>query len=323
MKPNKESVRDAMDRRLAFLDERPSCRSAVQYRIAQEEEPVMKKKLSFGLVFALILALLSVAALAAGLLLSPRVSAARLADQALEKTYGITVEMQTFFFREEKELPDGAVQVTYIGAGDMSAPLGTYTAIVRNGQAEISWSHDGKATSDGYDADVWGLPQIRQMMTDSLEEDSKRVFLNKAREIAERSPAPEITQVQDGDDDNYFERREADKTAAMEARKLPEDVMIGIGYDFIVNSFGLDEAQTTRMEQFTTLNNGNHWYEMVNGKPCFQVEYLLYGNPADDPAFRNDPKNRMEKDGYYIAYVNVETGAIEQYEYNSALAGEG
>ena len=46
---NKETLRAAMDRRLSFLDERPSCRAAVQYRIAQEEEPVMKKKVSFVL----------------------------------------------------------------------------------------------------------------------------------------------------------------------------------------------------------------------------------------------------------------------------------
>ena len=33
--------------------------------------------------------------------------------------------------------------------------------------------------------------------------------------------------------------------------------------------------------------------------------------------------NRSEMDGYYNVFVNVETGVIEKYEYNSALAGEG
>ena len=77
MKTNKESLRSAMDRRLSFLDELPSCRAALYHRIAQEEAPVMKKKLSVGLVFAIILVLVTVAALAAGLLVSPRVSASR------------------------------------------------------------------------------------------------------------------------------------------------------------------------------------------------------------------------------------------------------
>ena len=323
MKKTESSLRATMDRRLAFLDELPSCRSALQLRIAQEEEPVMKRKLSFGLIVAFALALLSVAALAAGLLLSPRVSAARLADQALEKNYGITAEMQTFFLREETELPDGAVQVTYTGAGDLSAALGTYTAIVRNGQAEISWNHDGKAVSEGYDSDVWGLPQIKQMMSDSLDAQTKKVFMDKAHEIAERSPAPDTLALSEPVDDDYFEKREAAKTAAMQARKLSEEEMIAIGREFIISSFALNDAQVARMELFTVPNDTNSWYEMVNDQPCFQVEYLLYGELDADPEIRNDPKNRLEKDGYYIAYVNVETGAIEQYEYNSALAGEG
>ena len=32
---------------------------------------------------------------------------------------------------------------------------------------------------------------------------------------------------------------------------------------------------------------------------------------------------RTEMDGYYNVFINVETGEIEEYEYNSALAGEG
>ena len=44
MKTNKEPLRSAMDRRLSFLDELPSCRAALYRRIAQEEAPVMKKK---------------------------------------------------------------------------------------------------------------------------------------------------------------------------------------------------------------------------------------------------------------------------------------
>ena len=136
MKTNKDSLKAAMDRRLSFLDDAPSCRAAVQYRIAREEEPVMKKKWSVGLVCALLILSLSVMAVAAGLILSPRVSATRLADQALEKTYGITDQLQTFFGREEKELTDGALEVTYTGAGTLAAPLGTYTAVVRNGQAD-------------------------------------------------------------------------------------------------------------------------------------------------------------------------------------------
>ena len=172
MKTNKDQLKAAMDRRLSFLDDVPSCRAKVMYRIAQKEEPVvMKKKFSVGLVLALVLAMLSVSALAAGLLLSAKVSASRLADQELEKQYGITAEMQTFFSREESELSDGTVQVTYTGIGGMDYVLGSYTARVKDGKAEITWSHDGEETSGGYDAEAWGLAQLRQMMADSLNQE--------------------------------------------------------------------------------------------------------------------------------------------------------
>lgn len=316
MKTNKDSLKAAMDRRLSFLDDAPSCRTAVQYRIAREEEPVVKKRIPAAFVLAAVVVLLSVTAMAAGLLLSARVSAARLADQALESRYGITPQMQTFFAREEQEQPDGTVHVTYRGVSGLEAALGTYTAVVRDGHAEISWSHDGADTAGGYNADAWGLAQLKQMLDDSLDEQEKLIYLNRAAEIAEQhgikadlSSSPAV--------ENYHEQREAEKTAALKARKLSEEDMIGIGREFIISTWQLDEEQASRMELYTLsfLDSENQWYETINGKPCFEVEYLLYPqSKTETPA---------EKDGYYIVYVNVETGAVEEYEYNSALAGLG
>lgn len=128
MKKNREMIRSAMDRRLSFLDDLPSCRTGVLEQIAREEVPVMKKKVSVGLVFAMVLVLLSVAALAAGILLSRGADAARTADRALEEKYGVTQEMLTYFYREEEEQPEGAVRVTYTGKDDLEYVLGTYTA---------------------------------------------------------------------------------------------------------------------------------------------------------------------------------------------------
>ena len=321
---NKETLQSAMDRRLSFLDDRPSCRAAVQYRIAQEEEPVMKKKVSLGLVFAIVLVLLSVAALAASLLLSPRADAARIADHALEEKYGITREMQTFFGRTEEELPDGAVQVTYTGAGSMAYVLGTYTAVVRDGRAEVTWSHDGKDTSGGYDSEVWGLDQLKQMFADCADEQKKQAFLDKAAAIAERNGAGESDEPSEADE-GYHARREAEKTAALQARKLSEDELIGIGREFVVSNYSLNEEQAARMELYTNSYEcePNEWYETVNGKPCFLVEFLLYGEYTTEQMESGEPLGRTEKDGYYKVYVNVENGTIEEYEYNSALGGEG
>ena len=133
----------------------------------------MKKKVSVGFVFAMVLTLLSVAALAAGLL-SRRAGAVRVADRALEENYGITAEMQTFFGCEEEELPDGGVRITYAGVEGMEYVLGTYTATVRDGKAEVAWSRDGQDVSGGYAEEAWGAAQLEQMLLDSRQAESKQ-----------------------------------------------------------------------------------------------------------------------------------------------------
>ncbi len=332
MKTNKETLKAAMDRRLSFLDERPSCRPALMQRIAQEEAPVMKKKVSIGFVFALVLVSLSVIGLAAGLLLSPKVTAARLADQALEKTYGITTELQTFFGRSEEELPDGSVRVTYYGAGELEYVLGSYTVTVKDGRADATWSRDGENTAGGYEADAWGIDQLKQMFEDSKNEDSKMAYVAKALAIAESHGAFDSDDTSsepvepDGD---LYEQIEATKTAALNARRLSEEEMVDIGREFIISNYELNDEQIGRMELYTELGEeaGNGWYDMVDGKPCFMIEYLLYQplprDEADEEGFDFDPRVHQEKDGYYKVYVNVETGVVEQYEYNSGLGGLG
>lgn len=341
MKTNRESLKTRMDRRLSFLDEVSSCRAALQYRIAQEEEPVMKKKISTVFVFAMVLMLLSVSALAATLLLSHRASAVQIADQALEKAYGITAEMQTFFVREEEEMTDGSVRITYTGIGDTEYVLGTYTAIVRNGQAEVAWNRDGKSVSGGYEAEAWGAEQLGQMILDSQRAEAKQAYIDRAREIAlsrnALQPEDESSSEADG---QYGEEREAEKTAAMNARRIPEEEMIQTAMDFIVSNYKLNEEQAGRLELYTNAfgNNweatdvftdytpedcGNTWYEMINGKPCFQVEFLLYEPVTDEMAESGEEPPRTAMDGFYNVFVNVETGTIEEYEYNSALAGIG
>lgn len=341
MKTNKATLKAAMDRRLSFLDDVPSCRAALQVRIAQEEEPVMKKKVSIGFAFAMILVLLSVAALAATLLLSRRADAVRAADRALEKDYGITAEMHTFFSREEGEGSDGTVRVTYTGAEGMEYVLGTYTAVVRDNEAEVTWSHDGKDTSGGYEAEAWGAEQLKQMIQDSQQAETKQAYIDRARAIAlSRNALQPEDESSSEEDERYGEKREADKTAAMNARKISEEEMIRIGKDFIISNYGLNEEQISRLELYTNSfgNNweatdvftdytpedrGNTWYEMINGKPCFQVEFLLYEPVATEMPDHGEESGRTEMDGFYNVFVNVETGEIEEFEYNSALAGQG
>ena len=326
MKTNKEKLQTAMDRRLSFLDELPSCRPALMQRIAQEEAPVMKKKVSFGLVFALVLVSLSVISLATGLLLSPRVSAARLADQALEKTYGVTNEMQDFFAREEEELPDGTFRVTYTGTAFLEYPLGTYTALVRDGKAEITWSHDGEKTEGGYDSEAWGSEQLQQMLSDARDERLKAVYSDKAAALTlKHNPGePDEPASEDFESfEEYYEKRESAKNGAQDARKLSEDEMIGIAREFLLSTWPLTEKEIERLELYTNSYDveENAWYETVDGKPCFLVEFLL-DEEGWTAELAND-ETAQRNNSYFKIFVNVETGMIEQYEFSSGLGGWG
>ena len=317
MESNKETLRAAIDRRLSFLDERPSCRAALQQRIAQEEAPVMKKKISFALVCALVLVSLSVIALAAGILFSPKADAVTLADRALEQKYGITPEMQTYFSRMEEDLPGGAVRVTYSAGGELAYVLGTYTADVSNGKAEISWSRDGSETSGGYEADAWGAAQLEQMLKDNSETGDMSRFSAYALRAAERNGAGTGQPSQaDGDAEAYFENLEREKTAALGARILSEPEMQAIAKEAVVMRYELTEAQAALLELYVQplATEENAWYWMIGGQPGFEVQYFLDQDP--DGTF-------TEKDGAYAVAVNVETGVVERMVYESGLGGEG
>jgi len=336
---NKKTIRSAMDARLSFLDELPSCRAGVQYRIAQEEEPVMKKKISLGFVFAMALVLLTAAALATTLLLSPRADAVRTADQALEEKYGITAEMQTFFERKQETLQDGTVRVIYSGFAETEYVLGVYTATMKDGKAEVLWSREGEDVSGGYEASAWGIDQLRQMVADSKDEARKQAYLDKAAAIGE-AHGTRMDNSSSEPIEDWFTVIEARKTAALNARKVSEDEMIAAGREFIISNWGLNEEQIARMELFTNYvaevenedgeteaieQNGNGWYDMINDRPCFKVEYLLGDPEVPEEELEGEVAVRQykDKDGYYVVYVNVETGEIEDYEYNSGLAGIG
>ena len=177
MKLEEKDIQAAMNRRLSALTDDPLRRAKIRQRIAQKEEPRMMKKFSAGLAFLLALMLMTATALAANLILSPKLSAINIADRALEDRYGITLTMQTYFGRTEAEQPDGSVLVTYEGVEDMAYALGQYTVTVRNGQAvSTAWSHDGESTEGGFESDAWGAEQIQEMLRLNEETGSTAAF---------------------------------------------------------------------------------------------------------------------------------------------------
>ena len=125
MRLDEETLRAAMNRRLSALNADPLRRARIRERI-QMEEPRMKKKLSVGLIVALFLIAITVTALAlSGVIFSPQLDAAAVADRALEKEYGITRDMQGYFNRKVESQSDGSAVVSYTGMEDMCYVLGT------------------------------------------------------------------------------------------------------------------------------------------------------------------------------------------------------
>lgn len=288
----------------------------------------MKKKVSFGLVFALIVISLSVIALAAGLQLSPRVSAAQQAGKELEKAYGVTEEMLSFFQREEQELADGTYRVTYTSGGSLGYLLGTYTVEVKNGKSQASWSHDGEDTAGGYDAAAWGPEQMKLMMAASGNAAEIDAYIARADATAAKfGYVKEDEKPSDPDDgethESWYEKREAEKNGALEKRQLSEEEMVEIGKAFVIANYDLTEEQTARLVLYTEIGaeEANFWYETVDGKPCFLVEYLLDKDDFTDELL-NDP-NYVRNNSYFKVFVNVETGVVEQYEFDAGVGGVG
>ena len=186
------AVREAMNRRLSGLQSSPVLDAQIRRRIAQEEEPKMKKKLPVVLVFALVLVSLGAVARAAGLIFSPRVTAVALADQALEDTYGITLRMQSFFERTDETQPDGSVRVVYTGSESFRHVLGTYTAEVRNGKASVTWSLDGESKTSECragepDSMLTAVFQVFAVPVDLVRQDPLRIVTGPCMVVLDRS----------------------------------------------------------------------------------------------------------------------------------------
>ena len=106
---------------------------------------------------ALVLALITAVAVAAGLTRSAGYDAKRLAHRALEEKYGFTQDMDSYFLCTVEER-NGQTVVIYRAnedVGDFAWKLGDYTVTIQNGQAAANWSGDGEAVGGDFSSDVW------------------------------------------------------------------------------------------------------------------------------------------------------------------------
>lgn len=283
----------------------------------KEENPIMKRKMSAALVFALVLVLLSVSAFAASLMFSPKADAGLRADKVLEEKYGITREMQVFFHRSVNENPDGSTVVIYTGNWDLAYVLGEYTVTLDGKEATATWSHDGEDTSGGLDSEAWGVEQLNEMMRLYKETHDMSTYYNKGAGIGlKHTPVqmPQVTApVASGTSEEEWK---AQQSALKEKSKLSEEEMLLIARQAIEAAYQLSADQMEKLAH----NPGISWYFEKDGQVYYECCLVLIQQRSADP---NVYPDYTPMDGEYGVLINTGTGVVEDIFYDAALAGNG
>ncbi len=136
----------------------------------------MKKKLSLGLVLAIVLVLMATAAYAvSNIMRTPASDAVTRGRQAIMEKYSLPPETMGLFFAKESE-ENGVWTITLYG--NQAVPeklLGEYTAVVEGEKITASWSHDDvdKALWENgeFSAPVWGHKQLTAYLKDQAAAD--------------------------------------------------------------------------------------------------------------------------------------------------------
>ncbi len=233
----------------------------------------MKKKLTAGLLLAIVLIVLTVTALAAYMLLwSPQADAQSRARQALSDAYGLTPETIGCFIVEE-QLDGDIWTVTFIGEGFNPGLLGTYTVVLTGDSAAASWSHDDvdRALWENGDlyAPVWGQPQIAKALhdTDAANAAQAELLKDTPVEIVPRETPP-------GGPESFTEgtaywNGEFIRKSTPGEGDLTEAQAKDIAYQVLIEEFGLtreelDAGSIVQCDFYTRDSGGTLWGFSVN-----------------------------------------------------------
>ncbi|MBQ8161691.1 MAG: hypothetical protein IJ083_13225 [Clostridia bacterium] len=305
-----------VDQNLSGLQWDEQKRQRVLDAICEEERPV-KKISATALLFAAILCL-TVSALAGGLMFSGRVDREKLAEEALQKAYGITQPMLSYFAVTEEEKADGMTVVTYEGLDELGYVLGTYTVTVKGHSAEAKWSRDGEDTTGGLDADAWGREQLEEMLLISRAEHEVKSYYEKAGAINEKHglTGKEMpgTPVETEEESAVRHAKEAADVRARQ--KLSDEEIKALAREALVLHYQLTEGQ----EKLLRTEEDMNMLRFVGDQPCMDVFFFLLQDAGTDPDVWPE---WTEKDGQYWVSVNVESGVIEKLLYDSGLNGNG
>ena len=318
----KFDFQELVDQNLSGLVWDEAKRRTVLQAVRKEERPVKKLSTTFILIAAIVC--LSVTALAAGLVFSSRVDAAKLAEKAMADTYGVTDTMlSTFFNRTVSETADGGTTVVYAGIDFLRDVLGEYTVSVKDGAAAALWSHDGESTSGLFDAEAWGKEQLEEMLRTAADRHDLSAFSEKAKAIAAKQEAAS-DELPEGS--AWEKTGEAEALAAAKASSYSEEDLLKLARDAVVSAYQFTDDQAKMLKFVFELEDMADdtadylYYRMKDGKPVLTVMLSLQQQVSDDPsAFAPF----TQRDGVYWVDVNVETGVIEDLLYDSQLGGNG
>ena len=272
-----------------------------------ERRTGMKKVLALALVA--VMALASVTAWAAGMMFSGRVDASQLAETALEERYGITPKMHTYFSRTVEQTDTGTV-FTFTGIENFAYVLGTYTVTVNDGKAEAVWSRDGESTEGGFEASAWGAEQLKAALQINEDTYSFGEAARKAMEHAQAAGAPAWeAPAPQSVPDGYQSWEHYYRTQALPRMTIAPKDALALAKEAIVQRYELTQEQTEKLEWHDTWTD----FGMVGDTPVLNVWFWL--SVSQD--------GYTDGDGLYGASVNVDTGATEEMQYDSALAGNG
>ena len=301
----KNEFQKLVDHELSGLHWDERMRRNVLCSVQEEERPV-KRKMHFALAMVLILVLAGSLALAAGLMFSPRYDAAKMADEALLKAYGITDEMLPFFRRTVQEEGEADI-VKYTGLAFFEGVLGDYTVTVRQGKADPAWTLEDVEGA-------WGKEQLTEAIelckTDggfdkvlqAAAADAKRLGMTTT--IATETVAPDAEEWAAVQQQRDHEERSARALAA-----LTVDEMDGIARAAMQERFGLTGQQLEKLDYVEE----SCWWYMENEQAFYSLYYGLNQKEGEWTA----------GDGIYIVDVNVQTGVVEEVLYDTGLLGNG
>jgi hypothetical protein len=321
--------KELVDQNLSGLvwDERK--RQKVLHALSEEEKPVKKLSTTFILIAAIVC--LSVTALAAGLIFSPKYDAVRIANQAMEDQYGITQDLLSLFWREVKENEDGTSTVVYSAVEDVGpvSRIGEYTVVVDGTKATATWSNEGKDTSGGLSAEAYGVEQLHAISYD-YENAMQQMMDMELISSHDFTPNPRLAggQIDEWTEEDQAEWDEAQakvdedekqrlaEIAEAESRgKITVDQAAVTGKEAIIQEFGLTNEQAEKLQY----EPDQMYASFENNDPSINLLFCLWQNDGD--TYMAD--NFTEKDGQYWVTINLKTGVVEDIVYDAGIAGNG